>query len=109
MGWGFGHYLVLQPYRQLWGGLLAGSGEKWQVGGDCGWGIVCQVVRISGSEGQQCAAGAGQGEMADETKKECQRDWGVGHCCYLSKGAFEQLDLDLMASKCERTAKLSIN
>lgn len=57
----------------------------------------------SGGEGQQCAAGAGQGKMAYETK-ECMRVWGVGHCCYLSKGASEHLDLDLMASKCERTA-----
>jgi len=38
------------------------------------------------------------GVTADETKKEYERGWGVGHCCYLSKGAFEQLDLDLMAS-----------
>lgn len=43
------------------------------------------MVRISGGEGQQCAAGAGQGEMADETKRVSERGWCVGHSCYLSK------------------------
>lgn len=36
--------------------------------------------------------------VANEIKRVCMCEvGGAGHCCYLNKGAFEQLDLDLMA------------
>lgn len=57
--------------------LLAGSGEKWQVRGDCGW-VYCLLTGLHQcGEGQQCAAGAWKGEMANEAKKECVREVGV--------------------------------